>query len=101
MKEAGTQEGEGPAVQGTFCDYIQGARDQLGTLMHDQENAQEEVGKPFPQEEELRAKSARLVELDTLLNMDGQRAEPIAGEEYADMEPVIEGPEVKPSINEV
>ena len=30
-----------------------------------------EVGKPFPQEDELREKSARLAELDALLNIDG------------------------------
>ena len=35
--------------------------------------AKEEVGKPFPYEEDLRVKSARLVELDTLLNLgDGK-----------------------------
>lgn len=33
-------------------------------------NAQAEVGKPFPQEEELKVKSARLAERDSLLNMD-------------------------------
>lgn len=75
---------------------LQGAKDHLGTLLHDQENAQAEVGKPFPQEEELRVKSARLAELDTLLNMDEQGAEPIAGEEYGSMEEQ----EVKPSIND-
>ena len=32
----------------------------------------EEVGKPFLYEEELRSKNARLVELDTLLNIDGK-----------------------------
>ena len=34
--------------------------------------AKEEVGKPFLYEEELRSKNARLVELDTLLNIDGK-----------------------------
>ena len=33
--------------------------------------AKEEIGKPFPFEDDLRVKSARLVELDTLLNIDG------------------------------
>ena len=75
---------------------LQGAKDHLGTLLHDQENAQAEVGKPFPQEEELRVKSVRLAELDTLLNMDEQGAEPIAGEDYGAMEEQ----EVKPSIND-
>ena len=34
--------------------------------------AKEEIGKPFPFEDDLRVKSARLVELDTLLNIDGK-----------------------------
>ena len=39
--------------------------------LHDQmENAKEEPGKPFPQEEELRVKSARLAELNIELNID-------------------------------
>ena len=35
--------------------------------------AQEEVQRPFPQEEELQTKSARLAELNAALNMDGRR----------------------------
>ena len=35
--------------------------------------AEEEVKKPFPQEEELREKSAKLAELNAELNIDGQR----------------------------
>ena len=39
--------------------------------LHDQmENAKAELGKPFPQEEELRVKSARLAELNIELNID-------------------------------
>ena len=34
--------------------------------------AKEEIGKPFPFEDDLRVKSARLVELDTLLNIGGK-----------------------------
>ena len=34
--------------------------------------AKAEVGKPFPFEDDLRVKSARLAELDVLLNMDGR-----------------------------
>ena len=45
---------------------------QLDNLYQQQAAAKEEVGKPFPYEEELRSKNARLVELDTLLNMDGK-----------------------------
>ena len=34
--------------------------------------AKAEVGKPFPQEQELAAKTARLIELDMELNLDGK-----------------------------
>ena len=44
---------------------------QLDNLFAQQEAAKGEVGKPFPQEDELREKSARLAELDALLNIDG------------------------------
>ena len=44
---------------------------QLDNLFAQQEAAKAEVGKPFPQEDELRQKSARLAELDALLNIDG------------------------------
>ena len=50
---------------------------QLDNLYQQQAAAKEEVGKPFPYEDELRVKSARLVELDTLLNLDGRgRSQP-------------------------
>ena len=45
---------------------------QLDNLYQQQAAAKEEVGKPFPYEDELKSKSARLVELDTLLNIDGK-----------------------------
>lgn len=41
----------------------------LANLLQQQEAAKAEVGKPFPQEEELRLKSARLAELDAELNI--------------------------------
>lgn len=37
--------------------------------------AKAELGKPFPQEEELRTKSARLAELDAALNLDRPAAQ--------------------------
>ena len=37
--------------------------------------AKAELGKPFPQEEELRTKSARLAELDAKLNLDHPSAQ--------------------------
>ena len=42
----------------------------LQALYQQRDAAQAELEKPFPQEEELAAKSARLAELDALLNMD-------------------------------
>lgn len=42
----------------------------MDNLRSQQEAAQAELGKPFPQEAELAEKSARLAELDALLNMD-------------------------------
>lgn len=47
----------------------------LENLYKQQAAAQEEIGKPFPFEEELRAKQARLILLDTELNMDGKGKE--------------------------
>ena len=49
------------------------AQEQLANLQNQQEAARAEVGKPFPQEKELREKSARLAELDAALNMEGER----------------------------
>jgi len=48
------------------------AKGQLENLHQQQAAAEVEVTKPFPQEEELAAKSARLVELNALLDLDGQ-----------------------------
>ena len=44
---------------------------QLENLFDQREAAKAEVGKPFPREDELKEKSARLAELDVLLNIDG------------------------------
>ncbi len=58
---------------------LEAAKAQLENLYQQQDAAKEEVGKPFPYEDELREKSARLVELDTLLNLDGRsRSQPEA-----------------------
>lgn len=43
---------------------------ELSTLQEQLETAKVEVQKAFPQEEELQTKSARLQELNSLLNMD-------------------------------
>ena len=50
---------------------------QLDNLYQQQEAARAEVGKPFPHEQELREKSARLAALDMALNIDGRgRSQP-------------------------
>ena len=51
---------------------LEAVKNQLDNLDQQQAAAKEEVGKPFPFEDDLRIKSARLVELDTLLNIDGK-----------------------------
>lgn len=51
---------------------LEAAKAQLDNLYQQQTAAKGEVGKPFLYEEELRSKNARLVELDTLLNIDGK-----------------------------
>ena len=43
---------------------------QLANLRQQMEATKAEVGKPFPREDELRQKLARLVELDAQLNID-------------------------------
>ena len=49
---------------------IQAAQAQLENVQNQLETAKAEVNKPFPQEEELRTKSARLNELNAELNID-------------------------------
>ena len=48
----------------------QNVQDKLDSLYSQMETAKAELGKPFPQEEELRTKSARLAELNVELNID-------------------------------
>ena len=56
---------------------LEAVKNQLDNLYQQQAAAKEEIGKPFPFEDDLRVKSARLVELDTLLNIDGKgRSQP-------------------------
>ena len=54
----------------------QTCREQLSNLQTQLETAKIEVQKPFPREEELKAKTARLEELNALLNMDNKEPEP-------------------------
>ena len=51
-------------------------RDQLNNIHAQFKAAEEEKGRPFPQEEELRTKSARLAQLDAELNIDKPRTAP-------------------------
>ena len=64
-----------------FPERIEKAENYLGTLIQQRDAAQAELGKPFPQEEELAAKSARLAELDALLNMEDSPGQEAPGEE--------------------
>ena len=74
-----------------FPDRIARAENQLQTLYQQRDAAQVEVEKPFPKEAELAEKSARLAELDALLNMEG-RPEPEREE------PEVEQDERRPSV---
>lgn len=51
-------------------DRLEKAKEQLNNLYNQQEATKSELGKPFPQEAELTAKSQRLAELDAALNME-------------------------------
>ena len=59
-----------------FADRITAAENELDTLKQQQVAAQIEVEKPFPQEEELAQKSARLAELNAQLDVDEKHHEP-------------------------
>ena len=64
-----------------FPERITSAENELRTLHHQQAAAQIEVEKPFPQEEELAEKSARLAELNAQLDVDEKSHEPEQDEE--------------------
>ena len=53
-----------------MSDRLQNVRNTLDALTAQMETAKAELGKPFPQEDELRTKSARLAELNAELNID-------------------------------
>ena len=58
---------------------LEQAKEKLENLYNQQEATKCELGKPFPQEAELSAKSQRLAELDAALNMEDK---PEADEEH-------------------
>ena len=78
-----------------FPDRIARAENQLQTLYQQRDAAQQEVQKPFPKEAELAEKSARLAELDALLNMES-RPEPEQEEPEAEQDEQHE--EHRPSV---
>ena len=65
---------------GSMEERINTCREQLENTKVQLENAKLEVEKPFPQEDELKTKSARLDELNILLNMDKRESEIVDGD---------------------
>ena len=77
---------------------LENSREQLATLNEQLETAKSELGKPFPQEDELREKLARLAELNAILEIDGNGVEnaDIAAEKKAAVNDKVS--DRKPSI---
>ena len=65
----------------------QACREQLSNLQTQLETAKAEVQKPFPRETELNTKTARLEELNTLLNLDHKEPEIVDAEPDEDQRP--------------
>ena len=65
----------------------QTCREQLSNLQTQLETAKAEVQKPFPREEELNTKTARLEELNSLLNLDHKEPEIVDAEPDEDQRP--------------
>ena len=81
-----------------FPERITAAENELATLHQQQAAAQIEVEKPFPQEEELTEKSARLAELNAQLDVDEKSHEPEQDEE--EQENVSRRPSVLAALEE-
>ena len=81
-----------------FPERINAAENELDTLHQQQAAAQIEVEKPFPQEEELAEKSARLAELNAQLDVDEKSHEPEQDEE--EQENVSRRPSVLAALEE-
>lgn len=71
-------------VLGSFEDQMHNAEAQLDNVRVQLANAKHDVELPFPQEEELRKKQARLDELNISLNMDKRENEIIDGDREED-----------------
>jgi N12 class adenine-specific DNA methylase/adenine-specific DNA methylase len=72
---------------GSFPEKLSSCEAQLENTKVQLENAKLEVQKPFPQEEELKTKTARLNELNAMLNLDKRENEIVDGER-AEEDPV-------------
>ena len=81
-----------------FPERITAAENELDTLHQQQAAAQIEVEKPFPQEEELAEKSARLAELNAQLDVDEKSHEPEQDEE--EQEDTLRRPSVLAALEE-
>ena len=81
-----------------FPERITAAENELTTLYQQRAAAQIEVEKPFPQEEELAEKSARLAELNAQLDVDEKSHEPEQDEE--EQENVSRRPSVLAALEE-
>lgn len=64
-------------VLNTITKRLNDVESRLENVKTQMENAKAELGKPFPREEELKVKSARLAELNIALNMDNPQ-QPVA-----------------------
>ena len=78
-----------------FADHIADAENALQNLEQQKQAAEVEVAKPFAQEEELAEKSARLAELNALLNIDRDRSSSQDAPEEAEE---TEAPATRPSV---
>ena len=78
-----------------FTDRIADAENALQNLEQQKQAAEIEVAKPFSQEEELQEKSARLAELNALLNIDRDRSSSQDAPEETKEE---ESPAARPSV---
>ena len=78
-----------------FADHIADAENALQNLEQQKQAAEIEVAKPFAQEEELAEKSARLAELNALLNIDRDRS---SSQDAPEETEKTESPAPRPSV---
>ena len=78
-----------------FADRIADAENALQNLEQQKQAAEIEVAKPFSQEEELQEKSARLAELNALLNIDRDRS---SSQDAPEETEETETPATRPSV---